>query len=92
MGGDHGSAAAALVPQPEQLVRTLRKLVLAGAANVRNDIAHGLIDDAGAPSYNSFTCGGSAFRLVMFPGHPDDGRCRGYAPDPSDRNRRRPLG
>ena len=25
MGGDHGSAAAALVPQPEQLVRTLRK-------------------------------------------------------------------
>jgi hypothetical protein len=25
MGGDHGSAAAALVPQLEQLVRTLRK-------------------------------------------------------------------
>ena len=103
MGGDHGSAAAALVPQLEQLVRTLLKrhgahtlyvdeqtgvepeeperatghgrdrrrvgaglilevkalLVVAGAANMRNDIAHGLIDDTGARSYNSFTCGGS---------------------------------
>ena len=32
-------------------------LVVAGAANMRNDIAHGLIDDAGAWNYNSFTCG-----------------------------------
>jgi len=35
-------------------------LVVGGDAYMRNDIAHGLIDDAGAWSYNSFTCGGSA--------------------------------
>jgi hypothetical protein len=66
-------------------------LVVAGAANMRNDIAHGLIDDMGARSYNSFTYGGSVCGSSC-PGHPDDGRCRGDAPDQNDRNRRRPVG
>lgn len=112
MGGDYGPAAAVLVPQLEQLVRTLLKrngahtlyvdeqtgverekslnalldmdetadafgaglvlemkalLVVQGAANMRNDIAHGLIDDTGAWSYNSLYMWWFCLRLVMLP-------------------------
>jgi len=42
-------------------------LVVAGDANMRNDIAHGLIDDAGAWSYNSLYMWWFCLRLVMLP-------------------------
>ena len=112
MGGDYGPAVAVLVPQLEQLVRSLLKrngahtlyvddqtgvesekslnalldmdetadsfgtglvlemkamLVVQGAANMRNDIAHGLMDDNAAWSYNSVYVWWFCLRLVMMP-------------------------
>ena len=112
LNGDYGTAIAVIVPQLEQVVRTLLKrrgvhtlfvddqtgveseksmtallemdetadifgdgmmmelkalLVVQGAPNLRNDTAHGLLDDAAAWGYHSVYVWWFCLRLVLSP-------------------------